>query len=98
MIKSAKYLMLTSIIPIYNYLIDELTKYHNNPNHSYKIITAVNAGLIKLESYYSRTNNTAIYIIATVLDPRLKLDYYKENNWSKDFINDIKATILQIYK
>ncbi|CAG8787811.1 15737_t:CDS:1, partial [Racocetra persica] len=40
----------------------------------------------------------AIYIIATVLDPRLKLDYYEENNWSKDFINGIKATILQIYK
>ncbi|CAG8690576.1 2245_t:CDS:1, partial [Cetraspora pellucida] len=39
-----------------------------------------------------------IYIIATVLDPRLKLDYYEENNWSKDFINSIKATILQIYK
>ncbi|CAG8796190.1 12516_t:CDS:2, partial [Dentiscutata erythropus] len=98
MIESAKYPMLASIIPIYNYLIDELIKHRNNLNHSYEIITAVNAGLIKLESYYSRTNNTAIYIIATVLDPRLKLGYYEENDWNRDFINGIKATILQIYQ
>ncbi|CAG8742668.1 16767_t:CDS:2 [Cetraspora pellucida] len=98
MIESAKYLMLASIISIYNYLIDKLTKHCNNSNYSHEIITAINAGLIKLELYYSRTNNMAIYIIATVLDLRLKLDYYEENNWSKDFINSIKATILQIYK
>ncbi|CAG8811478.1 12258_t:CDS:2, partial [Cetraspora pellucida] len=57
MIELAKYLILASIILIYNYLIDKLTKHHNNPNYSHEIIIA-----------------------------------------SKDFINGIKATILQIYK
>ncbi|CAG8469909.1 11290_t:CDS:2 [Racocetra persica] len=64
MISSAKYPMLTSTIPIYNYLIDELKLYYNNPNNSYEITAAIDASLNKLKSYYAKTKNTPIYNIA----------------------------------
>ncbi|CAG8795375.1 12321_t:CDS:2 [Cetraspora pellucida] len=64
MISSAKYPMLASTIPIYNYLIDELEICYNNSNNSYEIATTISAGLNKLKSYYIKTNDMAIYNIA----------------------------------
>ncbi|CAG8493411.1 5922_t:CDS:2 [Scutellospora calospora] len=64
MIESAKYPMLASIIPIYNYLINELTKYHNNPNYSHEIITAVNAELIKKKQRINQQNEVELYLEA----------------------------------
>jgi hypothetical protein len=40
-----------------------------------------------LLQYYNKTNKT--YLVATVLDPRLKLQYYKDNNWEEDLLDNI---------
>ena len=47
MVSSAKYPMLSSTIPIYNYLIDGLVAYCNNPDSLSDIVTAVKLGLDK---------------------------------------------------
>ena len=60
LISSAKYPLLASTIPIYDYLINELEMHYNNPNNSLEIITAIDAGLEKLRTYYERTNHSAI--------------------------------------
>ncbi|CAG8848888.1 25120_t:CDS:2, partial [Racocetra persica] len=72
-ISLAKYPLLASTIPIYNYLIKELELYHNNLDLSYEVTIAINMGLKKLKTYYSKTNDLAIYTIAVMLDPWLKL-------------------------
>jgi hypothetical protein len=33
-----------------------------------------------------------------VLDPRLKLNYYKENNWERKYINSAQKLIYNIYQ
>ncbi|GES89950.1 zinc finger BED domain-containing protein RICESLEEPER 2-like [Rhizophagus clarus] len=45
------------------------------------IVIAVKAGIEKLESYYAKTDDTTMYTVATVLDPRLKLGYYENHKW-----------------
>ena len=40
---------------------------------------------VKLLEYYNKTNDT--YLISTILDPRLKLKYYKDHNWNDTLIN-----------
>ena len=57
--------MLSSAIPIYNYLIDELSEYCENCDSSDDIITAVKAGIKKLEKYYTKTDETTMYTVAT---------------------------------
>ena len=42
---------------------------------------------IKLLEYYNKTNNTCL--ISTILDPRLKLQYYKDQNWDDVLINTV---------
>ncbi|CAG8704200.1 1210_t:CDS:2, partial [Ambispora leptoticha] len=96
-LSSAKYPMLSSVIPIYNYLIDGLETYCDKFDSPNDIVTAVKAGLKKLETYYTKTDNTTIYTIATVLDPRFKLDYYIDNNWKQNFIHYAKKTVLDVY-
>jgi len=61
--------MLGSIVPIYNYLIDQLEEYYEkykNCDNNYKeILDAIQVGTNKLKEYYSRTDDSAIYTIAT---------------------------------
>jgi TATA-binding protein-associated factor Taf7 len=42
---------------------------------------------VKLLEYYNKTNDT--YLISTILDPRLKLKYYKDHNWEETLVNTI---------
>ncbi|CAB5202316.1 unnamed protein product [Rhizophagus irregularis] len=42
---------------------------------------AINA-INKLKEYYNKTNTT-LYTVSLILDPRLKLEYMKDNEWEK---------------
>jgi hypothetical protein len=57
--------MLSSSIPIYNYLIDGLEAYCEDLGSSKDIVIAVKAGLEKLEFYYEKSDETTMYTIAT---------------------------------
>jgi hypothetical protein len=57
--------MLSNIIPIDNYLLDELELYCEKADSSIDIVFAVKAGLKKLETYYEKTDDSNIYTIAT---------------------------------
>ena len=57
--------MLSSAIPIYNYLIDGLEDYCDNSDSSSDIVIAVKAGIQKLERYYAKTDDTTMYTVAT---------------------------------
>ena len=49
----------------------------------------------KLLEYYNKTNSS--YLISTILDPRLKLQYYKDNEWGDELINDIQQKLIFTY-
>jgi hypothetical protein len=65
--------MLSSAIPIYNYLMDGLEAYCENFDSSSDMVIAVKAGLEKLEIYYEKTDDTTMYTIAT---GKLNIKYY----------------------
>ncbi|CAB4377031.1 unnamed protein product [Rhizophagus irregularis] len=50
---------------------------------------------VKLLEYYNKTNDT--YLISTILDPRLKLKYYKDHNWEETLVNTIYQKFVNIY-
>ena len=66
--------MLSSAIPIYNYLMDGLETYCENFNSSSDMVIAVKAELEKLEIYYEKTDDTTMYTIAT---GKLNIKHYK---------------------
>jgi hypothetical protein len=84
---SSTYSTLTTTIPLYNFLIDHIEDTENETNIDPIIKEAAISYKEKLLKYYNKTNES--YLIATILDPRLKLQYYKNNNWEKEIINNI---------
>ncbi|CAB4446768.1 unnamed protein product [Rhizophagus irregularis] len=69
---------------------------NNNENEWSQIIkNAAKICRLKLLEYYNKTNYS--YLISTILDPRLKLQYYKDNEWGDELINDIQQKFLSMY-
>ncbi|CAJ0747751.1 16278_t:CDS:10 [Entrophospora sp. SA101] len=96
-ISTNHYPTLTSTVPIFNWLIDNLEDYEHNLNGTSDIKGKVKEVIEKLKFYYIRTD-ASVYTIATILDPRLKLDYYRDNNWEANFINNAHQVIKDIYQ
>ena len=99
-----KYPTLSCTIPLYNSLIDHVkdTIDKNNINDNIDdnddntddndikniMKEAANKCKNKLLEYYNKTNDT--YLIVTILDPRLKMEYFIDNDWDSELITQIK--------
>jgi predicted DNA-binding protein with PD1-like motif len=78
------YPTLSVTIPIYNTLIDHVEDTISSVEIDPIITEAAGACKEILLKYYNKTNES--YIIATILDPRLKIQYYKDNNWGDELV------------
>jgi hypothetical protein len=86
-----QYPSLSLVVPLFNSLLDHSEKTINLPNISNNLKMAATACKEKLSVYYDISREACS--IATVLDPRLRLEYYKagdgsSNHVSSDFIFD----------
>ena len=65
----SKYVTLSSSVPIYNKLFDHIENLLNEENEKYyeilNIRNIIQKGYEKLKSYYSKTDDSYIYTIAT---------------------------------
>ncbi|CAB4411055.1 unnamed protein product [Rhizophagus irregularis] len=89
MMSGFKYSILSVTVFLYNELITHTEEYLKTsestiPNDFLK--KAVEDCNRKLLEYYNKTNDA--YLIATILDLRFKMSYYKQNEWENKLIND----------
>ena len=65
----SKYVILSSSVPIYNKLLDHIKNLLNEEDEKYckilNIRNAIQKGYEKLKSYYSKTDDSYAYTIAT---------------------------------
>jgi hypothetical protein len=47
----------------------------------------------KMDRYYSLTDSSAIYHIAMVLHPGMKLEYFRNHEWEKDWIEEAETLV-----
>ena len=81
--ESATYPTLSVVIPLFNALISHIEDWESGNNmHPEEIVNAGKAAKRKLLKYYDKT--TDAYFMAVVLDPRLKMNYFEDNNWEED--------------
>jgi len=93
MISSLSYPTLSTEIPLYNFLLDHTENFIINNDRSSFIYKAATKCHDKLLEYYNKTND--ICIVVTILDPRLKMEYYEnEEIWSKDQKNEIYTRLV----
>ena len=51
----------------------------------------------KIKLYYQKTD-AAVFTVATVIDPRLKLSYHKEHKWEKSFIDATRRQFEMVFQ
>jgi uncharacterized protein DUF4413 len=78
---SSIYPTLSTTIPLYNTLIDHAEDMNDLENNDSTIKEAAKKCSTKLLEYYNKTNKA--YLVATILDPRFKMQYYEENKWDE---------------
>ena len=72
-------------------LIDELG--HTDPESD--LLYAINEAWAKLDQYHSQT--ASAQSIATILDPRYKLQTFRNLSWKEAWISNARASIVRIY-
>lgn len=93
LIEGTKYPTLSYVVPLYNKLMDLVEDWERNKKKSNETREGAKAALAKLSKYYNET--TPIYLVCTVLDPRLKLDYFVENGWEEGDDESNGANLLE---
>lgn len=85
---SSQYITLSSSVPIYNVLFDHFEKLIDEKSTEYchieEIRSAIRKGIDKLSSYYSKTDESELYYIAT--------------SWYFFFYNILNLFINQVFK
>ncbi|CAB5205209.1 unnamed protein product [Rhizophagus irregularis] len=96
-----QYPTLSCSVPVYNYLLDKLEdeydKRESEKGEENEVVVALNKSIEKLKQYYASTG-ALIYTVATVMDPRFKLQYYKDNKWEDSYIQEAKRQVFELWK
>ena len=59
--------------------------------------TAIETSWAKLDYYYHSTDLVPVYAIAVVLDPRMKLEYFKRN-WPADWVTELRRKLRRMFE
>ena len=87
--KSASSLMITNVIPLYNYCSEMLKMSLTKFNLDDDIYIGIEAGIEKLDHYYDKISPMAG--IALILDPTLKKNFLRSGlGWTRDWILSVE--------
>jgi len=65
------------VLPSLDFLLQHLEDAKKKYTGKSIIATCVNLAWLKLNEYYEKTDLTSLYVIATMLDPRMKYAYFE---------------------
>jgi len=93
-VEGSKYPTLSSVVPLYNSLLVFLEKWSSEEKNSEESKAGANAAIEKLTEYYEKLTPT--YLVATVLDPRCKLQYFRRNGWETGDDNSGGGNLIEL--
>ncbi|KAH9828837.1 uncharacterized protein C8Q71DRAFT_680495, partial [Rhodofomes roseus] len=88
---------LTDVIPAMDIIDKQLATDALNHALDPAIRVAVSLGKRAINHYYNKSDESAVYRIAMVLDPRNKLQYFRDNAWPDEWITDARFLVRQAY-
>ena len=89
---ASKHPALTGAILMYNALTDSCEDFADVYTGTEAVREAVDAAKAKLCVYYAEAD-AAVYPIATIIDPRVRLTYYEREEWEEEWVCKAKAAI-----
>ena len=90
------YPTLSLAVPLFNSLLDHIKDTESAYDSEQAIYKAAEKSKKKLLEYYNKTNDA--YLVATILDPRLKMWYYRDNEWEEELLAKIQEMLIYFFK
>lgn len=88
---------LENYLPAMDYLLGVFEEAKVQYKEDSFMASRVNSAWSKLDKYYTKTNDSAAYIAALVLDPCMKWEYIT-STWQPEWIPDAKALVITLWK
>src|SRR5579859_7781982 len=87
------------VLPSFDYLLQHLEDAKKKFTGKSTMATSINLAWLKLNEYYEKSDLTSVYVIATMLDSRMKYGYF-ERRWAtrQDWIKIAKAKFQATYE
>ncbi|KAF7776710.1 hypothetical protein Agabi119p4_5103 [Agaricus bisporus var. burnettii] len=82
-----------AIIPAMDRIHSLLSAQTTTSKFSSVVVAALRAGMKTFERYHNKTNISEVYRIATVLNPRHKLQYFKQSGREEGWIEESRAMV-----
>ena len=82
--RGTMYGTLNSVLWEYDLLLSKLETEKRKPRRDGPFKAAIDLAWKKLDGYYKKTDDSITYIIATILDPIMKMDYFNRE-WPADW-------------
>jgi len=89
-ISGSKYPTLNRAMTVYNKLIDQLEDVIANEDNP-ALKRAAEQGRTKLLKYYAKTDSTPVYAVATAMDPRMRFNWWRVQQWGEYVQKSIDA-------
>lgn len=94
--RASEFIPISSYLATLNWLSDSLDSLATSSNGN--LACAVKTCLTTIKQYNVRISDSKIPFIATLLNPALKMTYFKEHNYSQSNIREIEKGIHEIFK
>ena len=88
---------LPAVMPVYNGLMKALEDFCGKYGRRRIIATATKAAMDKLQEYYSLCDTT-VGRVATILDPRMKLDYYRRQHSRSRLAASVEEEVREVFR
>lgn len=85
------------VIPIIDSLTCHFDRVIDNTSLHLVVRHAALRGLICLNKYYAKTDESVVYRIAMMLHPAYKLDYFTTARWELEWIAEAKRVITEVW-
>jgi hAT family C-terminal dimerisation region len=97
---SQSYATIPLAIPTYNVLMDAIEDFGSQKNKQEflpDICRGADAAMDKLKKYYSKTDDSPIYAVATALNPRMKFVWWARQKWEQHFRDQAESTVRKVW-
>ena len=78
-----------NLLPVYDLILNGLERAKERKDLSTNLLTCINLAWKKMKEYYAKSDISKVYLVGAVLDPRIKLGYFKEN-WPKEWLKGLR--------
>jgi len=99
--QSAGISQISAVIPCINDLIHVINNFKDakmTPPNIWLFTPQAVHGLMILNKYYQKSDDSFMYRIGMALDPCFKLQYFVDQDWPMTWINTVKDIMWQVYR